>query len=196
MTNLDSKISLWNHFNELYLITFLCVFVIAWWRLFTKAETSGKQKQNWYKFSCSWRSVLLLVNADGNSYQKSHTHTHILCCSVRLEVSGKTSAICNFILPCVPHYLSRFFLHRSAVSGLRWTQLGRLSIHHLKATFPREYCITDNAESAVQGMHWPSSSAFANTARNTLSTTFEYQCYSSCPVWREMLGNVQHQARI
>jgi hypothetical protein len=64
---------------------------------------------------------------------------------IRLEILCK--AMCNFIPTYVPHYLYRFFLHRSADSGLRFTQLGGLSIHHLKATFPREYCITDNADS-------------------------------------------------
>ena len=78
--------------------------------------------------------------------QESHTYTVLFQYVWRFY--ARQCVICNFILTCVPHYLSRFFLHRSAVSGLRLTQLGRLSIHHLKATFPREYCITDNAESA------------------------------------------------
>ena len=30
--------------------------------------------------------------------------------------------------------------------GWEYRSWFRLSIHHLKATFPREYCVTDNAE--------------------------------------------------
>ena len=44
--------------GELYL--FIYLFLITSWKLFTTAETCGKN-YNWYKFSCGWRFVLHLL---------------------------------------------------------------------------------------------------------------------------------------